>query len=121
MIGTESRPTIYVPKCRVSPPQNAGSGSLSGGDRCVVHANSDDPGDPAQVSVGSQQGRPMAVGNRGDHAIDHAARSDTCSAATAIDPRGGVKIDGGIETEQSESQQQPAQVGLTLIGSGAGN
>ena len=58
---------------------DTGSEALQGVVRCVVQADSDDLGDTSQVSVGSQQRRPMSVRYRGDDAVDHSARSEASS------------------------------------------
>ena len=85
-----------------------------------VQLEPDEARDPVHVHVVSEQGCPSAPSDGRDHAVDHPARSDSCRAATAVDPHGTVEVGHHVEAHQLEAQQQAAKVGLPPIVARAG-
>ena len=96
----------------------AQDGSNSTSDRCVIEVDTDDGGHAVEVHIGSQQRCPMPLRHRGDHAVDHPTGGDARSTTASIDSGGSIKVGGGIELEERESEQKATQIGFTIIGSG---
>lgn len=73
------------------------------------------PGDSDLIGVRSEQGGSEALCNRGNHAVDQAARCDARLPAVAVDGRRGVEVDHRIETEQLVPKKQVAQIRFASI------
>jgi len=60
------------------------------------------------------------MSNRRDHAVNHPSRSDADPPASPVDAGGGVEVDGGIEAQEGEANEQAPEVELVGVASGAG-
>ena len=60
-----------------------------------------------------------AHGNSSDHAVDHAARRDACSAAAPVDTSGCVEVSDRVEAQKVEPEQQAPQVARTSFFAGS--
>src|SRR5947209_2209198 len=87
-------------------PPTAGSWAGSGCGRSLVQVDANDVGYAAEVDIGSEQRRVVALGDGGDHAVDHPAWGHARSTATSVDARRCIEVSGDIEGEQVESQQE---------------
>jgi hypothetical protein len=57
----------------------------------------------------------IAQGHRDDHAVEHASRGHSSMAAAPGDARGGVEVGHRVELQQPEPEQQPTQIGFSLV------
>lgn len=93
----------------------------SGGEGRVVELDPDNTGDPRQISVLGEECGFMAAGHRGDEAVHHSPGRDAFSPASPVDAGGSVEVGSGIECQEIEAQEEPAQRSLPLVVPGAGH
>lgn len=75
--------------------------------------------DAGEIGVLSQKGGPCPECNRGDHATDKSAWSDSGLPTTPVHRDGAIEIRHAVERQQSRPCQQSAQRRLALVGTSA--
>lgn len=80
---------------------------LASANRGSVHVDAGDLCHAGEVGIVGQESGTVAVGNRGDHAIQHAAGGHAHASARPVDAGRSIEVDGSVEAEEVEAQQQP--------------
>lgn len=62
----------------------------------------------------------MAMGYRGDHAVDQPSWSDADATATAIDASGPLEVCCDVDGQELEPKQQTAKVELSFVVASSG-
>src|SRR4030088_3229321 len=104
-------PTSY----QTAPPRG-GPSRVAGRPRCSPAAasvpfelDSDDTSDSRQIGILGEERGAVPCRDRGDHAVHHPPRRNADTTTRSVDPCRGVEVDDGIEAQEREPPEEPAE------------